>query len=204
MMRAPESDRQAGMTLTELLVSMIVLVVIMIAAGTLMISIMTNEGISRANASAGNEAQVAFKQVEYDLRNAVSATTARDGHVLIVATRQAVTANTQKTLCVTYLYDDASGKLKRFQSTDNTVSHAVYTASSLANIKSQAASWPVSGTNVVAVGGAHVFGPSDRTVKAPEAVQVQLGFVTTSNRKPITFLKAISLRTQSDLVNTCN
>jgi prepilin-type N-terminal cleavage/methylation domain-containing protein len=204
MTRATEDDRQAGMTLTELLVSTIVLVVIMVAAGTLLISIMKNEGISRANASAGNEAQVAFDQVEYDLRNALSATTAQNGHVLIVATRQGVTGNTQNALCVTYLYDDASGKLKRFQSGSNAVSSAVLAAPSLASVETLAAAWPVSGTKVVAVGGARVFGTSDKTVKAPEAVQVQLGFVTTSTRKPIAFLKEISLRTQSDLVKTCN
>ncbi len=203
MTHSGEDDRQAGMTLPELLVAMVVLVVIMLAASTIFISILQNEGIARANAAAGNEAQVAFKQLEYDLRNAVWATTENDGRVLIVATRSATTADPQNALCVTYFYDETAGELKRHQSGSDTVSSSVFLAPDANAVATIAADWPVSGTDVEAVSGGRVFGTADETVVAPEEVQVRLAFATTKDRSPIEFFKAISLRTQSDLVKTC-
>lgn len=199
-----QTDDDAGLTLVELIMYMVILVIVMLMAGAIFINIIQNERYARGTADAGNEAQLVFKQVEYDLRSAKWARVAHGGQALVLATREASSASDATAKCVTYFYDDVDRELRRDSSTSATTAQGALAAANTSAMRTLSGDWNVVGTDVEPVGAAPVFGPTDATISSPETVTVDLRLDTFTDRKPIEFSKAISLRPQSDLTIICN
>ncbi|WP_062202221.1 PilW family protein [Demequina salsinemoris] len=204
-LNAADSDSEAGMTLVELIVASAITVIIMFAASLIFITIMQHEGFAKDTAVANNEAQLSFKQLEYDIRNASRATIMQGGDVMVLATRTANSVDYTSAVCVTYFYDEDAGVLQRFQSTGSTESSAVATAASTDDIVDMDIAWTLFADGVSHLGSARIFGVADATITPPDQeVLTRLSVETSDGRSPIEFDKQITLRTQSDLTLTCN
>lgn len=204
-LRGRTSDQRAaegGFTLVELLVAMIVFAIVMSIAVALFISILRHQRYANSTAEANNDAQLAMKQLEYDIRNAAWATTAQGGDVLIMATRVATSSDSTAAQCITYFYDEDSQELRRNASTNNTVSKAVNDSSTNGEVQTLSADWSVRVDEVSPI-GSRVFGAADETVSYPEDVQVNLSVATFEGRDPVELSKQISLRYQSDMALAC-
>lgn len=198
--RARTDER--GFTLVELMVAMLVFAIVMTIAVALFLSILRHQTYSNSTAEANNSAQLAMKQLEYDIRNAAWATTAKGGDVLIMASRVATDADPSAAQCIAYFYDENTSELRRSASTSNTVTAAVNAASTVGEVRTLSADWAVSVDEASPI-GTRIFGVTDETVSYPEDVQVNLSVATVEGRDPVELSKQISLRYQSDLALAC-
>jgi type II secretory pathway pseudopilin PulG len=199
--RTPPDEQ--GFTLAELIVYSVLLIVVLGMAGSMFVRLIYAQRDIKALSEANNEAQLVFEQVELDLRNADWAEVSQNGTLLVVRTRQATAVTSTTAVCVGYYYDSSDGTLHRKQTSDSAPTTDALAAGSDGALKTAAGPWNTSMTNVATIGGTRVFGPADDLFEAPKTIEISLRANTSGNRKPIEFVKSVSLRPQSGLGSGC-
>ncbi|WP_062378003.1 PulJ/GspJ family protein [Demequina pelophila] len=203
MNRPVKPSKDAGFTLAELIVYMVVLAIVMLMVGTVFISVIQHERYARATAEANNEAQIVFKELEYDLRSADWADVSSSGDLLIILTRKAVDGGENSARCVGYYYDETTSELRRTTKDSNVDTAPAIAASTAADLQAATATWPLVRTDMRSIESEAVFGLDDKYA-AGKAVTIQLRADTFEGRNPVDFVKSISLRKQADLTLSCN
>lgn len=203
-MRNPSRSERtdAGFSLTELIVYMVVLVIVMIMAGSIFINVIFHERWARATADANNEAQIVFKELEYDLRSADWADVSGNGDLVVILTRRAESSGANVARCVGYFYDSASGELRRTTRADNADTSPALSAATPAALIAATDTWPLVRTDMARIGTDAVFGLEDK-YGAGKAVTIKLRAEAWEGRAPVDFVKSVSLRKQADLTLTC-
>lgn len=203
-LRGDESER--GFTLAELIVYCVLLIVVLGMAGSMFIKLIYAQRDIKALSEANNETQLVFKQLELDLRNADWAEVRQGGTLLVVRTRVATSVTATAPYCVGYYYNSADGTLHRKWTADSAPTTAALAATDPTDptgLRAVANVWNTSMTDVGPIGSVPVFGPRDQLFEAPKVIQVSLRAKTSGNRKPIEFVKSISIRPQSGMGSGC-
>lgn len=200
--RRTQPDEQ-GFTLAELIVYSVLLIVVLGMAGSMFVRLIYAQRDIKALSEANNEAQLVFEQVELDLRNADWAEVSQNGTLLVVRTRLATAVNSTTAVCVGYYYDSSDSTLHRKQTSDSVPTTNALGAGSAGDLKTIASPWNISMTNVATIGSTRVFGPADDIFETPMTIEISLRANTSGNRKPIEFVKSVSLRPQSGLGSGC-
>ena len=202
MIRSRRRD-EGGFTLTELLMYSILMIVVLGLAGTLFVRLLTEQRDIKAMADASNEAQLAFKQLEMDVRNADWAQVDANGTLLVVRTRVATSASSSTPICVGYYYEAGTGTLRRVQTADSGPTVSALSAADASSLEAVAGLWNPVVNSAGTVGAAVVFGPIDGLFDDPDAVRVSMSANANDVHKPIEFVKSISMRKQSGLGSGC-
>ncbi|MEV7971876.1 hypothetical protein [Cellulomonas sp. NPDC089187] len=109
------SDRpaDAGLSLAELLVYMVLSGIVLAIVGTLLVTTLVTQRDVRAQATASSAAQVVLTDMENALRNAVSVRTPSsfDGNLLVVKTRIADSDADSSFTCRGWYLDPATGRI---------------------------------------------------------------------------------------------
>lgn len=203
MMKRLRKREDSGFTLVELIVYSVLMIVVLGFAGALFIRMLHEQRQTIAMADANNEAQLVFKQIEFDVRNADFAEVRGGGDLLVVRTRVATPGATVSPYCVGYYYDEPSGELRRVQTTGNSATQTALAAATDAARSSATSSWVVLATGVDQVGTTRFFGGVDGSYDAPATVSIDARFNSIDNRKPVDFSKTVSIRPQSGLGSGC-
>jgi len=196
--RAIMSDDD-GFTLAELIVYSLILIGVMAIAGTLFINLITTQRDVRAIADANNEAQLTFKQIERDIRNASWARVVGDGTGLVLQVRRATATNFTDYVCVAYYVSTGTSELRRNQSTNNAQTHEFIGAANAAARLTASDDWSIKRSGFTAIGTTRVFGTTDGVVSQPHEIKINMSMMTENGHKDITFSKSVSLRPQRDL-----
>lgn len=192
-----------GFTLVELLVYSILMIVVLGIAGALFIQMLVAQRDTIAMANATNESQVAFKRLEYDVRNADWVQVKDGGNLLIASTRVATTGNTTAQFCVGYYYDSTTLTLHRIQTALSAPTANALAAVGTSALPGLGRAWPVAVTDAGKVGTTPMFGPFDGLFNDPAHVDVSIRSNTIDNRKPIEFTTSITIRPQAGLGAAC-
>lgn len=203
MSRLSKRGDESGFTLVELIVYSVLMIVVIGFAGALFIRMLHEQRQTIAMADANNEAQMVFKQIEFDLRNADFAEVRGNGDLLVVRTRIAGASGASSPYCVGYYFDEAKKELRRVQTTANAPTSDALAATSDSGRDAKTSTWRVLATDVGSIGGARVFGGADGAYDTNQTVSIDARFNSIDNRKPIDFSKSVSLRPQSGLGAGC-
>lgn len=193
----------SGVTLAELIVYSLLLAIVVAIVGTVLIRTLMTERDTAAVSQANNASQVAFSQLQHDLRNAASAKVSGSGHLLVVTTRVATKTSDNEWKCVGYYLDDATGDLRRVADAGGTRTAAAAAATTASALKTAAGSWPSILTKTKGLTAGRPFGPSDAVVPGGQTVSVGLSTTTIKNRKPIEFSTLVNMRKQNGAPNGC-
>jgi type II secretory pathway pseudopilin PulG len=202
MMRVPKRD-EAGFTLVELLVYSVLMILVLGIAGSLFIRLITEQRDIKAMADANNEAQLAFKQFEMDVRNADWAQVDAGGTLLVARTRIATSVTNFAPTCVGYYFDATDETLYRIQTTDSAPTTTALAAATPAALKAIGETWTPVVNSAGPIGSAAIFGPLDGTFQDPDAVSVSMAANANDVHKPVEFVKSIGMRKQSGLGSGC-
>ncbi|NTV38338.1 MAG: hypothetical protein HGA51_00035 [Demequinaceae bacterium] len=202
-LRLRGEDSESGFTLAELVVYCVLLIVVLGMAGSMFIKLIYAQRDIRALSETNNETQLVFKQLELDLRNADWAEVRQGGTLLVVRTRVATSVTATAPYCVGYYFNSADGSLHRKLTASNAPTTSALATTTASGLRTVANPWNTSMKDVGAIGSAPVFGPRDELFEAPEVIQVSLRAETSGNRKPIEFVKSISIRPQSGMGSGC-
>lgn len=196
--------RDDGLTLVELMVSMLILVIVMGMASSIFIAIITNERYARATAEANNSAQLVMKQFEYDVRNARWVVVDQAGSLLVAATRTAPSsgASSDVGVCVAYFFDASSGQVRRSSVSSSAEALAALGATNTAAVRVVAQDWTVVAEGVSALGSS-AFGPQDNSYTESMTVDAHMSFETMQGRSPVEVEKSVTIRPQGDLTVSC-
>lgn len=200
---AGRAQREMGFTLVELMIYSILMIVVLTIAGVLFIRMLNTQRDTIAMANANNEAQVTFKQMEFDIRNADFVQVAAGGDLMVMKTRSASATDTMKSYCVGYYFDSAGKTLYRTQTTSSTPTVNALAAGSAAALKAIGTTWTVRSTDVAKVGTTRVFGSIDGLFESPDGIALSLRSNTSDKRKPVDFAKTVSIRPQSGIGGGC-
>src|SRR6187551_2409033 len=99
-LRERRANDDEGFTLVELVIYSILLLVVMAIAGSIFIGLLRGQREVTQYAHANNTAQVVFRQLESDLRNAAIVSIKDNGHLMVLDTRVATDANENVWMCV--------------------------------------------------------------------------------------------------------
>jgi Tfp pilus assembly protein PilW len=196
-----------GFTLVELIVYSVLLILVMAIAGSIFVRLLWGQRDVTDYADANNTAQITFRQLERDLRNAAIVDVSDNGNLLVVDTRIATATDDGTFYCVGYYYDATDGTLRRTQSTDGTATTAAALSKTTdAGVRTVALSWNGAYEDFTAVGSSRVFGVTDTTYTYPAipGIPVKLATETGNGHDPIEFTKTISLRPQNGSNGTCS
>ena len=202
-LRPRSAGDESGFTLAELIVYSILMIVVLGLAGVLFIRIMTEQRDIKAMADANNEVQGVFERLELDLRNADWAEVDASGTLLVVKTRVATSPTVSSTYCVGYYYNTTDSSLHRIRTTNTTNTKTALDATTTSGRDSATSTWGVLIADVSPIGSTRIFGPNDALYSSPDTVTISLSANTIDSRKPIEFVKSVSLRPQSGLGNGC-
>lgn len=194
---------EAGFSLVELIVYSLLMIVVLGLAGAAFIQMLISQRDITAMADASNEQQLAFQQLELDLRNADWVEVRHGGTLLVMRTRVATTGSPDVSRCVGYFYSAADEELRRVSTTVSATTADAVAAGNAGAVESLSGSWQVVVHGAEPFGGAPVFGPFDSSFDDPEIVSLSLAANTIDGRKPIEFVKSISLRPQGNLGAGC-
>jgi len=122
MMRAirrMRDSRDAGMSLAELLVYMILLALVITITGVFYVHQLVTQRDVTQRAKAANEGQVVIASIENSLRNAVKVKTPSDfdGRLLVVKTRVGDSDAASSFVCRGWLYDPTTKSIKTITGT---------------------------------------------------------------------------------------
>lgn len=197
------TGRDEGFTLVELLAYMMILIIVLGIGASIFIQIIQSQQAIKANAEANNTAQLVFRELERDLRNAAWVTVGDGGDLAVMRTRSATPGDEDNFVCVGYFLDTDSGELRRTVSAASTPTASALSASPT-TLATVTAAWPVARVGMDRVGGTRVFGVVDQTYESPDAVAISLRAETTEGRRPVELSKSVSLRPQSSAGIGCN
>lgn len=192
-----------GFTLVELLAYMIILVIVMGMGAAIFIQIIQNQQAVKASAEANNTAQLVFRELERDLRNAAWVTVADGGDLAVMRTRSATPGDEERFVCVGYFLDTASGELRRTVSAGSTFTAPALTATA-STLPTVTANWHVARDGMARLGAARVFGVVDQTYESPDAIDLRLRAQTVEGRPPVELTKTVSMRPQALAGIGCN
>ncbi|WP_296666867.1 hypothetical protein [Demequina sp.] len=196
----------SGFTLVELIVYSILLILVIGIAGGIFINLLRGQQDVLDYSDANESGQLAFKQLERDLRNAAIVVTDNSGKLLVLDTRVATSADDDVWVCVGYFLDTAGETLRRVASADGSGTTAVALAkSSDAEVETASASWTARYEGFQAVPGQRAFGVTDNKYTYPTipGIPVALAMDTGNGHEPIEFAKTISLRPQDHSNGSC-
>ncbi|MFW2514321.1 PilW family protein [Demequina sp. SO4-13] len=202
--REARGGQETGLTLVELIVYSLLLIVIMGIAATVFIQMLTVQRDVRAITDANNTAQLTFRELERDLRNAHWAVVDHGGRLLVMQTRIATASGDTSTLCTGFYYDADSDALRRTARPDSNQTAPVLAAVDTSSLDALASSWEIVRDGVGQVGGSPVFGPVDQEIVAPSYVSIHMDAETLEGRSPIEFQKSVALRPQGSTVVGCD
>lgn len=190
------------MSLVELLVYSLLLVFVVLIAGSLLIRTLQTQRDVTTVSQTNNDALLTFGQLERDARNAAKGKTSDGGNLLLLATRVASDADPNTWVCVGYYYNPGTKVLRRVSSTSTTATAAAAVAGSGSALAASTAAWPVA-LEQVSLLGARVFGTVDGTVTSGSTLDASLSTATSGTHKPVAFQTSINLRPQSGSVPAC-
>lgn len=202
-MMQPRKRDDGGFTLVELMIYAVLMIVVLGIAGSLFIRVLTEQRDIKAMADANNEAQLAFKQLEMDVRNADWAQVDAGGTLLVVRTRVATSVTDFTPTCVGYYFDETAQTLYRMQTTDSAPTVSALSASNASALQAVGETWTPVVNSADAIGASAVFGPLDGLSESPDAVTVSLAANANDVHKPVEFMKSIGMRKQSGLGSGC-
>ncbi|MCB2411668.1 hypothetical protein LGT39_02250 [Demequina sp. TTPB684] len=202
-LRRRRTGPDEGFTLAELVVYSVLLIVVLGLAGSMFIRLIYAQRDIKALSETNNETQLVFEQLELDLRNADWAEVHEDGTLLVVRTREATSTTSSTAICVGYYYNPADNSLHRKRTADSAPTASALAASDAGSLETAASAWNVSMTDVGQIGSTPVFGPRDELFETPEVIEISLRAETSGDRKPIEFVKSISMRPQSGMGSGC-
>lgn len=186
-----------GFTLVELIVYSVILLIVMGIAATLFIRTLTAQRDTIAIAEANNLAQVTFKEIEADLRNAITAEIAADGDLLVLKTRIATASDTDSWRCIGYYLSGGTGELRRNMSTSGAETIAALDAAAAGTTGSATSDWTIVRDGFSTGGAARAFGTTDGIVQVSRLVRMTLSVDTQNEHKPVTFTQNVALRPQT-------
>lgn len=199
--RARRDD--AGFTLVELIVYCVILLVVMTIAGSIFLQIVRAQRDIGDMASANNEAQLTFKELERDVRNAAAIRIADGGKLIVMRTRVASDSNTDAWQCVGYYLDTGNEVLRVTRSSNSTATHNVLAQATSAGIRTAASAWPVARDGFMAVGTTRPFGTIDGSFVYPGSVNLRLAADSENGHDPVKLTKTVALRPQGSASLDC-
>jgi type II secretory pathway pseudopilin PulG len=202
-MMAPRKRDDSGFTLVELLVYSVLMIIVLGIAASLFIRLLVEQRDIKAMADANNEAQLAFKQLEMDVRNADWAQVDGNGALLVVRTRIATSASDFAPVCVGYYFDDEDQTLYRVQTVDSAPTANALAAPDASALKAIGEKWTPVVHSADSLGGNVVFGPLDGLFSTPDTIWVSMAANANDVHKPIELEKSIGLRKQTGLGSGC-
>lgn len=206
MRRIQVSRDDSGFTLVELIVYSILLILIIGVAGGLLINMIRGQQDVVAYSDANESGQLAFSQLERDLRNAAIVVAADDGNLLVLDTRTASSADEDVWVCVGYYLNTADGNLRRVVSTDGTATTVLaLSKGSDSEVRAATAGWQTQYEGFQAVAGIRPFATTDDTYTYPTipGIPIALAVDTGNGHNPVEFTKTISLRPQDRSNGSC-
>jgi type II secretory pathway pseudopilin PulG len=192
-----------GFTLVELLVYSVLMILVIGLAATLFIRLITEQKDITAMAEAENSMQLLYKQLETDIRNADWAEIDGSGDLLVLRTGISTSVTSTSVMCVGYYYDDVDSTMRRLQTTQSAPTKSALDAATKSSRRTIASTWILNMNDVDRIGSTAVFGPRDAPFGEFETIEISLRANTSSNRKPIEFVKSVSLRPQSGMGTGC-
>ncbi|WP_062520536.1 PulJ/GspJ family protein [Demequina silvatica] len=191
MMRpAPRAD--AGFTLAELIIYMMLLILMLGIGATLLIRTITVQRDTMDAADANEVGQLAFKEIETDIRNAEWATIGHAGSLLVLQTVVADSATSVVPRCVGYYVSPGTGELRRTVLSTNTQTHEALISSTSA-LDTVTADWSPT-RDGFAKSGSRAFGTVDGVVAVSKLVSISMEIETGNDHKPVKFNKSVALR----------
>ncbi|GIG54624.1 type II secretion system protein [Demequina activiva] len=214
MMRHSRRLDDDGFTLAELIVYSLLLIMIMGIAATLFIRVITVQRDTIDAAHANNIAQVTFKEVEADLRNAAFTEVADDGQLMVTQSRIATNADAASStwVCVGYYMSDSDGELRRYIGADGAPTRAALTAAASGSAAGATSTWPVVRDGFSEGSSSRAFGVADGLIDTStdgvlgvsKLLRINLAVDTENGHKPVEFSKSITVRPQGNTVPACN
>lgn len=203
MIRRTE-PRDQGFTLVELIVYSAILIIVMGIAASVLIRITTAQRDAIAIAEANNLAQLTFKELEADLRNASVAEIADGGQLLVMQTRVATDADTYNWRCVGFYLSDTTGELRKNVSSTGTATLAALDAAESGSAETSTRNWSVVRDGFTVGNSSRAFGTVDGIVLVSRLVRMNLSVDTENGHQPVTFSKNVALRPQGNATPFCN
>jgi type II secretory pathway pseudopilin PulG len=194
---------ESGFTLVELIVYSVLLIVIMGIAASLFLQMIYAQRDIVDMAQANNVAQVTFKELERDTRNAAVIRIKDGGNLMVMRTRVASDTNEDAWQCVGYFLDTSTDTLHITRSTSSAATSAALAQTTTAAIRTQALGWPVAREGFTQVGTSRPFGTIDGTLTDPGSVRLRLESDAESDRDPVRLSKTVSLRPQGSATLDC-
>jgi Tfp pilus assembly protein PilW len=181
----------AGVTLAELLIYMVLLALVVTITGVIYVRTLVTQRDVQARAYASNQGQVVMTSIEGTLRNAVKVSTpsAFSGRLLLAQTRIGDADTDASFECVGWLFDPTTGSLRKVESPPGPTA-----ATRGLTLASSFSAWQTMLTNatVTTIAGADqpVFSPEGAT-----GARIRFDITNTRGGQPTTFESAAIPRT---------